>query len=318
MPNHPILLYRGGEFDANFYHYSNLDIDNGILLVDGNKKTLFISKMNETFAKKWFDGKVVVYKETKELAKHIKSKKLFFDSKSMTVRIHKRLSKLFKLEDASEQLALARVKKTSDEVSKIRRAVSLSKKIFGELDFSNFKTESDVRKFLLVRTLELGLEPAFQPIVASGRNASMPHYSEFNSKLSDLVLVDYGVRYKHYNADLTRCFFLKKDNKKEQAYESVKQVFNELVDNFQNFKTAKQFAEFGAKQMKKQGLPEMIHSFGHGIGLDVHEKPRLSVFSKDKLLPKTAMAIEPAAYFKDFGVRYEETVYFDGKKARIL
>jgi Xaa-Pro aminopeptidase len=69
--------------------------------------------------------------------------------------------------------------------------------------------------------------------------------------------------------------------------------------------------------MKKAGLPKMIHSIGHGIGLQVHEFPRFNKKYKDKIRQST-FTIEPAVYFKDFGVRYEETVYYDNRKAVVL
>ena len=61
----------------------------------------------------------------------------------------------------------------------------------------------------------------------------------------------------------------------------------------------------------------MIHSIGHGIGLSVHEFPRLSKKYKDKIAG-TTFTIEPAFYLRRYGMRFEDMVYFDGKKARIL
>ena len=59
--------------------------------------------------------------------------------------------------------------------------------------------------------------------------------------------------------------------------------------------------------IEKHGLPKLIHSIGHGIGLEVHDYPHLGKKSQDSL-EGAVLAIEPAAYFKSFGVRYEEMV----------
>ena len=61
------------------------------------------------------------------------------------------------------------------------------------------------------------------------------------------------------------------------------------------------------KVMKRKGLPRLIHAIGHGIGLEVHEYPGLHRNSSDRL-EGCVLAIEPAAYFKDFGVRFEGMV----------
>ena len=82
-------------------------------------------------------------------------------------------------------------------------------------------------------------------------------------------------------------------------------------------KTGKDLAVLSKKLYKKHKLPSLVHSIGHGIGLQVHECPRLGMKSKDRL-KGTVMALEPAVYYEEFGIRYEENVYFDGKRARVL
>ena len=86
----------------------------------------------------------------------------------------------------------------------------------------------------------------------------------------------------------------------------------------QRFQTGGELAKFARILYKKEGLTHPPHSIGHGIGLEVHEKPSLSISSKDKLEGAT-FAIEPSVYFTGkYGLRYENVVHFDGKKARVL
>ena len=170
---------------------------------------------------------------------------------------------------------------------------------------------------MLNETNNLGLSPAFEPIVATGKNSAMPHYRGSDVKIRDYVLIDYGVKYKFYNSDLTRCFFLKKDRRKEEAYSKLKSIVYEIIDNLQSFSTGADIARFSEKLFSRYGLPEQIHAIGHGLGLDVHETPALNKKSKDKL-KNSVLAIEPGVYYKDFGARFEENIYFDGKKTKIL
>jgi Xaa-Pro aminopeptidase len=312
-----LLLYKGEGFDANFYHHSGVDIDHSFLLEDG-RKTLFVSKMNEAIARSSFRGKVVVYvKAADALSKHLKGKKVSFDGASMSARMAKKIGKFCRLEDVSDDLLKERSEKTPDEVLAIKRAVKETKDIFDSLDLKKAKTEEDVYRQLLLMTAERGLDQAFEPIVATDKNSSYPHYHSGKKKLGGTVLVDFGVRYKHYCADLTRCFILDGDQKKKEQYEKLQDICWFLADSLPTLGKGKEVTKLAEDLMQKAGFPKMIHSIGHGVGLDVHERPSLNVKSDDPLV-KATVAIEPAFYLSRYGMRYEETVYNDGKKARVL
>ena len=131
-------------------------------------------------------------------------------------------------------------------------------------------------------------------------------------------MIDYGVRYEHYCADLTRCFILDKDNSKTKEYEKLQDICYEIVDSLPNLRTGKDVAKLSEKLIAKAKFPKLIHSIGHGVGLDVHELPRLGMKSKDRITAGAMLAIEPAFYGKNYGMRFEETICFNGKRARIL
>ncbi len=313
-----LILYRGEAFNSNFYYFSKCDIDHALFLSKGEKRYLFVPEMNQLQAEKEFDGEIIVYKDLfKELKPFINGKMFSIDASSLSTRFYIKLRKLCSLQDVSEKLSVIRAVKDKNELEQLIKAAKISKKILGAVDFSDMRTEMDIRHYLLASTLKHKAEPAFEPIVASDRNASLPHYRPGNIKLGNMVLIDYAVKYNHYCADLTRCFFLKQDKQKKAAYETTKQIFHEIVDELPNLRTGKQLAILSEKLFRKYRLPQLIHSIGHGVGLDVHEFPRLSRRFNDKLA-KSVLAIEPAAYFRDFGVRFEDLVYFDGKKGRIL
>jgi Xaa-Pro dipeptidase len=315
-----LLLHRGNSFDPNFYYHSGLDIDHAFLLMDG-KKTLFVPKMNEAAARAQFHGSVVPFEDAVEaLSGRLKGRKVRFDANSLKARTYVRLARICRLEDCSLELLRQRSVKKPQEVSAISRAARHTKEIFHSLDFKKAKTELGVRRQLLVATAELGLEPAFDPIVSTDGNAAYPHHEPSNKKLGQLVMVDYGVMYRHYRSDLTRCFISGGDSgarEKKAQYEKLRGVCHEIVDELPALRLGKDVAAFAAKLMKRAGFPKMIHSIGHGVGLEIHEFPRLS-HKYDDSIAGAAMAIEPAFYLKGYGMRHEETVYFDGKKARIL
>jgi Xaa-Pro aminopeptidase len=312
-----LLLYHGERFDPNFYYHAGLDMDHSFLISDDGKRTLLVSRMNEALARASFRGKVVVFDDAlATLSRYVKGRKVLFDANSLNARMYTRLSRLCRLKDYSLGMLQARSVKKPDEVAAIRKAAVYTRQIFDSLDFSKARTEAGLRKQLLVATAELGLEPAFDPIVSTDGNTAYPHHEPSGKKLGRLVMVDYGVMCGHYHSDLTRCF-IKGEPEKRAQYEKLQGIFHEIVDSLPDLRYGKDVAALSAQLMERARFPKMIHSIGHGVGLEIHEFPRLNPKSDDRLAG-TTMAIEPAFYLKRHGMRYEETVYFDGKKARIL
>jgi Xaa-Pro aminopeptidase len=314
-----LLLYRGESFDPNFFYHSGTDIDHSFLLVDGKRKTLLVNGMNEALARSRFRGRVVVYRDALEtLSRLIRRKAVLFDGQAMSARMARKLGALCRLKDHSPELLAQRAAKNPAEVSDIRKAVRKTKEIFESLDLRAARTELDLQKQLMVATAEMGLEQAFEPIVSSGPGTSYPHYQAGRRKLGDLVLVDYGVKANHYCSDLTRCFIRGRDRKMKEQYERLQDICWFLADSLPALERGKDIAKLSSDLIKKAGFPPLIHSIGHGVGLEIHELPRLGMKSEDRLAG-TAIAIEPAFYLAGrYGMRYEETVWFDGKRGRVL
>jgi len=313
-----LLLFRGEGFDANFYHESGVDIDHSFFLSDGKRRVLLVPRMNEGAARAAFRGRVAVYGDAnKDLARYVKGRKVLFDGSSMSARMAGKIGRMCRLEDHSEELLKARALKAPAEVSNIRRAVKETKEIFESIDWKAARTEQDVHKQLLMMTLERGLMPAFEPIVASDRSTAFPHYRAGARRLGGLVLVDYGVRCRHYCADITRCFIRDGDSRKKGQYERFQDICLFIADALPGLDSGKDVAKLADELIARAGFPKMPHAIGHGVGLDVHEFPRLGKKSDDSLRG-AAVAIEPSFYLERYGMRYEETVYCDGKRALIL
>jgi Xaa-Pro aminopeptidase len=313
-----LLLYRGEDFNANFFHAGGVDIDHSFLLIGGGRKTLLVSKMNEAIARAKFRGRVAVYTDAmKGLSRYIRGRTVNFDASSMSCRMASNIRKFCRLKDYSQELLKARAGKTAEEAALVRRAVKETKDIFDSLDFKSARTESDIHRQLLFMTMERGLEPAFTPIVSTDANTAYPHYTASGKKLGSLVLVDYGVRYKHYCADITRCFIRDGDKKKKEQYDRLQDICYFMADALPGLECGKDAATLAQELIARAGFPKMPHAIGHGVGLDIHEFPRLGPKSDDRLAGAT-LAIEPAFYLKKYGMRFEETVWFDGRKSRIF
>lgn len=313
-----LLLYRGEAFNANFFRKSGVDIDHAFFLESGGKRTILVPKMNESLARSQFRGRIMTYLDPlKTLAPLLRGRTAEFDGFSMSARMAGKIRKLCKMKDVSHELLASRATKAADEAQHVARAVRETKEIFESIDWKAAKTEQDVHRQLLLMSLERGLEPAFEPIVSSGIGTSYPHYTAQARKLGPLVMVDYGVRYKHYCADITRCFIRGGDRKLLEQYDRLKDICHFIADALPGLERGKDAAKLADELIEKAGFPKMPHSVGHGVGLDIHEMPRLGTYSEDALAGAT-LAIEPAFYLKKYGMRYEETVWFDGKRSRIL
>jgi len=316
-----ILLYRGESFNSNFFYFSGLDIDNSFLLMQGGKKRLLVSKLEERGARKTFKGKIVVLDDFYPyLKKELKSRKVKIDGARLPARIYEKLSGFCKPVDASMEFYTKRMVKNKDEIEKIKKAVKITTEILDGLEITKDMTENEIKQQLLLKTLEKGMEPAFEPIVASGMNTAVPHHKCTNKKIEDFVMVDFGVKFNNYHADMTRCYavsYSENAERETKLYQKLHAVFDSIIEEMPSMKTGKDLAEFTEKAIAKSGLPKMIHAAGHGVGLDIHEFPRLGKKYEDKLAG-TVFALEPAAYYKTYGARFEEVVYYDGKKVKVL
>ncbi|MDD5022779.1 MAG: M24 family metallopeptidase [Candidatus ainarchaeum sp.] len=318
--NIPFLLYSGEETNANFIYFSGLGMklyDHSFIFIDEKKKILIVSKMNYKLARENYSGKIEVYGDLKRiLAKLLKGRKVGIDGENINVKMHNFIKKFCRTEDVSEELIKQRTVKKDFEITKLKKAAEISREIINSVELKKFKTEKEIEKYLLRETIEKELEPAFKPIVASGKNSSFPHYTPRDYKLKNVVLVDYGVKYQGYCGDVSRCFFLSK-GPWEKDYETAEQIAYEIADESKNCEFAKELSEFTDKLYKKYKLPEQMHSLGHGIGLEVHESPSFGKKSKDRI-KNTVFTIEPGIYRKNWGARFEEMFYFNGRSTKRL
>lgn len=155
--------------------------------------------------------------------------------------------------------------------------------------------------------------PSFQTIVAFGKNAAVPHHESDGTKLSDnkAVLIDFGAKYKGYCSDMTRTFFYgKADSEFKKAYSATLEAHNLAAENIRAGMTGVEADGIARGALKKAGFGEYFtHGLGHGVGVKIHEEPRLSKKSDKTLKNGNVFSIEPGVYLNDkFGIRIEDTV----------
>ncbi len=258
-----------------------------------------------------------------------KAKKVGLNYSAITLSQSKKLKKLFpkaRLVDISKQLAGLRAEKTLLEIKKIEKACQITDFAFNELlkalrqkKFSAESTEQEIADFLEAEIKCKGAELAFPTIVASGKNSAIPHHQTSSQKLKPgFLLLDFGAKYQYYCADMSRTIYLGTPSKKEiLLYELLLKAQKEAVAQIKENLLFSEL-EKSCRRWLAQYSSYFIHSLGHGVGLEVHEKPSYAAEDKKKILKNEVFTIEPGLYFPGrFGIRIEDTVLFDGK-AKVL
>jgi Xaa-Pro aminopeptidase len=224
--------------------------------------------------------------------------------------------------DLVEQL---RAVKEPEEVERMAAASELADGVFRwtiERGLAG-RTEREVARACEARIRELGAEPSFPPIVATGENGALPHAEPGEREIGagELVVFDMGAELDGYCSDGTRTFAT------GEPGEEAREVYDLVL--------AAQIASLGAIRVGASGKEvdavarEMIseaghgdhfgHGLGHGVGLEVHESPRLAATSGDELREGNAVTVEPGIYLPGrFGVRIEDLVVLTGDGYRNL
>ena len=152
---------------------------------------------------------------------------------------------------------------------------------------------------------------AFETIVASGPRSALPHGVASNRVIqdSDLVLIDFGLIFEDYNTDLTR-IELMPEASSPSILELVREAGQRALARVRPGATTRQVDAAARDFIRKQGYGEFFgHGVGHGLGLEVHELPRLSPSTNQKLQEGMVFTIEPGIYLPGrFGVRLEDVV----------
>ncbi len=307
-----------------------------ILIVTDKKSTLITARLYQAEANKLKskDLDVIIVDERGQILESIKdalisATRIGFEEHDLKFsefnQFKKALSgkKLVPIHHLVEDL---RVIKNEDEIKNIERAQIISQKAFEKVikTLKAGQTENQIAETLEKIIKELGGQGlAFETIVAGGQNSAIPHHVTANRRLAtgDILLVDFGAKFQHYSADLTRTIYVGKSTDKfRNIYNHVAQAQQKSIAKItKDLKASKAYQSANA-YFKKHGLNEnFLHSLGHGIGLEVHEKPSLGKKSNDTLVEGMVFSVEPGLYFENWGgVRIEDLVTIRKGRAQIL
>ena len=216
--------------------------------------------------------------------------------------------------------------KDEDELAVMIEAALVGCKLFeGILGF----IQPGLREFEVAAELEyqarlLGAEGmSFETIVASGVRSALPHGRATEAKLprNGFVTLDFGVILKGYCSDMTRTVHLGKPTASERAaYEAVLEAQETAVGAVASGISCGDVNEAARGVLRKAGLAEAFsHSTGHGLGLEIHEPPRIGAGQTARLQAGMVITIEPGIYLAEqFGIRIEDMVAVTRSGAEVL
>ena len=216
--------------------------------------------------------------------------------------------------------------KDDDELALIGKAAKLGCELFEELlpKIESGTTEIAVAAQLEFAARSRGAEGmSFETIVASGPRSAMPHGHAGPSRLprNGFVTLDFGVILDGYCSDMTRTVHLGKVSRQERfAYEAVLEAQQAAVEAVLPGATCGEVDEAARGVLRKAGLDEYFtHSTGHGVGIEIHEPPRIAKEQETVLVPGMVVTIEPGIYIAGkFGIRIEDMVVVTDRAPRVL
>jgi Xaa-Pro aminopeptidase len=244
-----------------------------------------------------------------------------FDDAHLTVRAHRRLGEL--VGDAAELVASGglveglRAVKDAEEVARMREAAALAAEAYTWLIADHGladHTERAVMGALERRATELGAEAvSFPPIIAAAENGALPHAEPRDVEIprDTLVVVDLGFRLDGYCSDCTRTYATGTlDEEATSVYRLVQAAQSAAVAEVRAGAGRRELDSVARQIIDDGGHGEEFgHGLGHGVGLEVHEEPRLTQRAEGELVAGNAVTVEPGVYVPGrFGVRIEDLV----------
>jgi len=302
----------------------------GLLLVEESGSVFFTDVRYRTQAHQQVKGaKVVVARQAvlpalgEFLARPRKRPRgwtIGIEAEHFTVAEKKRLAQVrpagVRLKDAPSMVERLRMIKDSDELERIRAAVILGANIY---ERAMAVLHSGMKEVEVAAEMELAArrggaeEMSFPTIIASGARSALPHGRASAQPIAAgaFVVCDFGVILSGYCSDQTRTVWVGDvPEDARRAYDAVRQAQQAAIDAVRPGITVGEVDAAARKVLRKAGLGRYFtHSTGHGVGLEIHESPRVADGQRELLQPGMVITIEPGVYFPGkWGVRIEDMV----------
>jgi len=318
----------------NVHYLSGFTGSNGALLTARDAAVLLTDPRYAAQAPRQVDCAVRISKRSLlvEIAKYVKQRRwrvLGFEQNRISFEEHQQLKTLLpevRLKPVDNAVEALRMYKSEAEIGTIRASVRLNS-VALEQALAHFKpdmTEVDLAAEIEYRMRLLGADgTAFETIVASGERTALPHAHPTNHPIqaNQLLLIDMGATVAGYASDMTRTHALGRlDAKTRRMYKAVLESQLAALAAIKPGVSCAHVDRVARSVLRGFGLEELfIHSTGHGLGLEIHERPRIGRRERTKLEAGMVITIEPGVYREGLGgIRIEDTVVVTERGCEIL
>lgn len=254
--------------------------------------------------------------------------KVLVDPQSVNLHTYSRMeSKFGSIELVEDLITRQRIIKDETELEKIRTSCRLAAGIVDSLVIEDWKgrTEKELTAYLESRSWENGGSGvSFRPIVASGINSAYPHHFPAEDIIGPGNLkVDFGIVFEEYCSDLTRTFILDKFNSNpeiDRIYSKLDSARTCAVEKLKPGVRCLDVHNIIVHRLSEADLLKYyVHNTGHGVGIDVHEKPYISPGELTELKEGMVVTVEPGVYIPGVGgIRIEDTYLITGEGSERL
>jgi Xaa-Pro aminopeptidase len=320
----------------NVRYLTGFSGSNALLLLDGDRATLFTDPRYTTQAEAECDCPVVTVKRGSLYLAGAKAilgrrrRRVGFEQNRLSWQawnhLRETLRRAADLKPIDQVVERLRMVKDAAEIECIRVSVELNSRAF-EAAIAKFQPEMD--------EVELAAEidhqmrrfgasgPAFETIVASGPRAALPHARAQHRPIQNnqVLLVDMGASLDGYASDMTRTLAVGKlSAPMRRMYQATLEAQSAAIDAVKPGVTASKIDAAARRVLRAHKLDrEFVHSTGHGLGLEIHEAPRLGRGEQTVLAPGMTITIEPGVYRPGLcGIRIEDTVLVTDRGCEIL
>lgn len=313
--------------DINRRYFTGMKSSAGVVLAFPEKAYLlidfrYIEKARATVTSAEVVELKKLYPQIMELLRSHRAESMAIESETMTVKELNSYRHFFKdinivdTDELSGVISSLRMIKEADEVECIKKAQAIAEKSLDELlpyirpGVTEREIALELNRLMFVNGAE---DLSFETIVLSGSNTSMPHGVPSDKKVEsgEFVLMDFGAVWNGYHSDMTRTVCVgEPSDEMRKVYNIVLEAQTAGINAAKAGITGKELDKVSRDIIEAAGYGECFgHSLGHGVGLEIHEKPNASPNYKLPLESGSVVTVEPGIYIEGkFGVRIEDFV----------
>ena len=320
---------------ANVRYLTGYAGSNGLVLVTASETHFFTDpryalEASQNITCKLHIAKGPLNEAVVGVVKRKKLKKIGFEPAWLNLEQYQKLKDLLPLGASLQALPgiveNLRMTKSPEEIAQIRKSVRVNSEAYAwtlrrvRLGMRERDIAAELDYQMRLRGAE---KPAFDTIVAAGARSALPHAQPTGKRLeeNELLLIDMGACLDGYMSDMTRVTFLGDPPKRVRTlYGAVLEAQTAAIEAVRPGVTAARVDGAAREVLKRHGLDrQFVHSTGHGLGLEIHEGPRIGKKNQTRLLAGMMITIEPGAYIDGLGgVRIEDTVLVTASGCEVL